>query len=320
LVTIVGEKDAPAAGREPALAYDPDSARVGEILAGAIDLHCHSGPSVMPRNIDHIEAMHDAAANGLRAVLIKDHYYAATPVTELLNAHFKHLPVRLYSGIPLNNTNGGLNPYAVDHGVKLGAKLVWMPTFSARNHIEHERRQVSFPPTSVQMREPAPLTVLDAAGRVTDEARIILDIVAEHDIVLSGGHLHISEIFPLFEEAKRRGARRLLVNHPSYLIDASLEDMRQLARMGAYLEHSICMFVPESRFRQYSPERLKELIEAASADNTILGSDLGQVGNCWPARGFRNVICVCLALGYADAAIKKMIAGNPARLLGLDPA
>jgi hypothetical protein len=39
-------------------------------------------------------------------------------------------------------------------------------------------------------------------------------------------------------------ARRLLVNHPSYLIDASLEDMRQLARMGAYLEHSICMFVP----------------------------------------------------------------------------
>jgi hypothetical protein len=26
-----------------------------------------------------------------------------------------------------------------------------------------------------------------------------------------------------------------------------------------------------------------------------------------------------LALGYADAAIKTMIAGNPARLLGLDP-
>jgi predicted TIM-barrel fold metal-dependent hydrolase len=80
------------------------------------------------------------------------------------------------------------------------------------------------------------------------------------------------------------------------------------------------MFVPESKFRQYTPERLKELIDAASVDNTILGSDLGQVGNCWPARGFRNVICVCLALGYSDASIKKMIAGNPAKLLGLDPA
>jgi hypothetical protein len=320
VATTVKEKGLPATGRAPELEIDPASARVSEILAGAIDLHCHSGPSVMPRNLDHIEAMHDAAANGLRAVLIKDHYYSATPITELLNAHFKHLPVRLYSGVPLNNTTGGLNPYAVDHAIKLGARLVWMPTFSARNHIEHERRHRSFPATSVPMREPMPLTVLDPSGRITDEARLILDMVAEHDVVLSAGHLHISEIVPLFEEAKRRGVRRLLVNHPSYLIDASLEDMRQLARMGAYLEHSICMFVPESKFRQYTPERLKELIDAASVDNTILGSDLGQVGNCWPARGFRNVICVCLALGYSDASIKKMIAGNPAKLLGLDPA
>jgi hypothetical protein len=319
LATTVGEKASPAADSALELDIDPSSERVSAILSGAIDLHCHSGPSVMPRNIDHIEAMHDAAANGLRAVLIKDHYYSATPIAELLNAHFRHLPLRIYSGVPLNNTTGGFNPYAVDHGVKLGAKLVWMPTFSARNHIEHERKHRSFPATSVAMREPTPLTVLDPSARVTDEVKLILDIVAEHDVVLSGGHLHLSEIVPLFEEAKRRGVRRLLVNHPSYLIDASLEDMRQLARMGAYLEHSICMFVPESKFRQYTPEQLKELIDAGSVDNTILGSDLGQAGNCWPVRGFRNVICVCLALGYSDESIRKMIAGNPARLLGLDP-
>jgi len=301
------------------LEIDPDSEQVSRLLRGAIDMHCHSGPSVMPRDFSHIEAMHDAAKNGLRAVLIKDHYYSATPITEMLNTHFSELPVRLFSGVPLNNTSGGFNPYAVDHGIKLGAKLVWMPTFSAHNHIEHEKREVRFPHTRFPMREPTPLSVLDGAGRLIPEVLPILDIVAEHDVILSGGHLHISEIFPLFEEARRRGVKRLLVNHPSYLVDATLDDIRALAGMGAYLEHSICMFVPDA-FLRYTPQELKELIDAASVGQTILGSDLGQEGNAWPARGFRSVISICLTLGYSEAQIRAMVGGNAARLLGLDPA
>jgi hypothetical protein len=107
-----------------------DRSVVDRLLVGAIDLHCHSGPSVMPRYFDHIEAMQEAASVGMRAVLIKDHYYSATPITEMLNKHFAHLHVKLLSGVPLNNTTGGLNVHAVEHGIKLGAKLVWMPTFS----------------------------------------------------------------------------------------------------------------------------------------------------------------------------------------------
>ncbi|MEA3095456.1 MAG: hypothetical protein QOJ04_6798, partial [Caballeronia sp.] len=61
---------------------------VDALVRGSIDLHCHSGPSVMPRYLDHIEAMQEASAAGLRAVLLKDHYYSATPVTELLNKHY----------------------------------------------------------------------------------------------------------------------------------------------------------------------------------------------------------------------------------------
>ena len=52
------------------------------------------------------------------------------------------------------------------------------------------------------------------------------------------------------------------MNHPSYLIDATLADIRALAGMGAYLEHSICMFVPDA-FLQYTPQHLKDLIDAA---------------------------------------------------------
>lgn len=307
------------AGAPPSAdAINPFSEQVSRILVGAIDLHCHSGPSVMPRNINHIEEMHDAAANGLRAVLVKDHYYSATPITELLNEHYRHLPVRMFSGVPLNNTVGGFNPYAVDHGIKLGAKLVWMPTFSSANHIGHGNKK-NFPKTTMPMREPTPLTVLDDDGKLIDDVLPILDIIAEHDVILSGGHLNIREIFPLFEEAKRRGVNRLLCNHPTFLIDATLEDIAQLSRMGAYVEHSICMFIPEA-FKHFEPDELDKLIKAAGVDKTILGSDLGQEGNCWPVKGFRNVICLCLELGYSEAEIKAMIGGNPAKLLGLDPA
>ena len=46
---------------------------IEKLLVGAVDLHCHSGPSVMPRSIDHIEVAKEASAVGMKAVLYKDH-------------------------------------------------------------------------------------------------------------------------------------------------------------------------------------------------------------------------------------------------------
>jgi hypothetical protein len=300
-------------GNDPAIAE-----RVDALLIGAIDMHCHSGPSVMPRRIDHIEALQEAAEAGMKALLFKDHFYSATPVTELLSAHYGHLEVTMLSGVPLNDTAGGLNPYAVDHGLKLGARLVWMPTFSAANHIRHNRRGHLLP-TKVPMKRPKMLTVIDEDGRIKDEVKEILDQIAEFDAVLSAGHLHISEIWPLFEEAERRGVGRRLVQHPTYTIGASYADIRELTESGAFIEHSLCMFIPESRFNYYPKEELRDVIEAGGTEQTILGSDLGQIDNPTPVSGFRAVIRLCIELGFDDAAIRRLVGGNAARLLGLAP-
>jgi hypothetical protein len=294
--------------------------RVSRLLIGAVDMHCHSGPSVMPRDLNHIEALEEASAAGFRGMLIKDHYYSATPITELLRQTHGHLGVELFSGVPLNNAVGGFNKYAVDHGIALGAKLVWMPTFSSKNHYDSPFGiKANFPHTTKTMIMFDPLTPIDDDGQVKDEVKEILDLIAAGDVILSGGHLHISEIFKVFEEAKTRGVTRLLVNHPSFIIDASLDDIRTLVAMGAYIEHSLCMFVKMSRSARnpVPPEDLDALIQAGTVDRTILASDLGQRGNDHPVEGFRNVIKVCLGLGYSDADIGKMISGNPLRLLGL---
>jgi hypothetical protein len=240
----------------------------------------------------------------------------------MLNKKFSHLKVTLLSGVPLNNTTGGLNLYAVEHGIKLGAKLVWMPTFSSKNHLDHHKKDEhfkdKFPQTKKVMTEPTPLTVTDEAGKLLPEVLPILDMIAESDIVLSSGHLHISEIWPLFEEAKRRGVKRLLCNHPTYVVDASLEDIRQLVGMGAYMEHSMCMFVPGSKFKFYDPPELQAMITAGSIDRTILGSDLGQIGNPRLIDGFKNVIETCLDLGYSEVDVRKMVSTNAAQLIGLE--
>jgi hypothetical protein len=290
--------------------------QVEKLLKGAIDLHCHSGPSVMPRKLDHLDALREASQHQFRAILFKDHYYSVTPVTELLKVHFSDLNVEMLSGVPLNNTTGGLNPYAVDHGLKLGARLVWMPTFSAANHIRHSHRRVILE-TKEEMLKPTALTVVDDKGVLKDEVKEILDLIAEKDAVLSAGHLHISEIWPLFEEAKKRGVKRLLVNHPIFVIDASVRDVADLAKMGSFIEHSVCQFVAGSRFRKYTSEQLTDLVAAAGVDQTILGSDLGQINNPTPVEGFRGVIRQCLEIGFSEEDIRKMVGLNAARLFSL---
>lgn len=290
--------------------------RIDALLVGAIDMHCHSGPSVMPRCLDHIEAAEEASGAGMKALLFKDHFYSVTPITELLSRHYAHLNVTMLSGVPLNDTSGGLNPYAVDHGLKLGAKLVWMPTFSAANHIRHNRRGhllvTRFPMKPAKM-----LTVVDEDGGIKDVVKEILDQIAEFDAVLSAGHLHISEIWPLFEEAEKRGVKRRLVQHPTYTIDASPDDISELTKGGAYVEHSLCMFIEESRFQKWTGEQLRSIIEAGGTERTILGSDLGQINNPTPVTGFRSVIRLCIEQGFDDATIRRLVSTNAANLLGL---
>lgn len=290
---------------------------VAELLVGAIDLHCHSGPAAMPRILDHREAMADAEGAGFRALLFKDHYYLGTPHAILLQTLFPEDKVQLFSGIALNNASGGINPHAVDHAVGLGAAIVWMPTLSAANHLADAGKQTkSFPKTTRKMLPPSPLSVLDANGALTDESKQVLDIIAEADIILAGGHLSAAELAILFEEAVRRGVRKMLVNHPTYVIGCTDADIRGLVGLGAFMEHSICMFVGGKSLK-FTPEDLAHLIEVAGVEHTILSSDLGLLGGPRPVDGFRAIVQTLLDLQFSNADIRKLVGENAASLLKL---
>lgn len=84
----------------------------------------------------------------------------------------------------------------------MGARLVWMPTLSASNHLRtaHHYDLAG----KLGMLPPEGLSVLTVNGALRDEVKEIIDLIAAHDAVLCG-HLHVSEMYPLFTEARKRG-------------------------------------------------------------------------------------------------------------------
>ena len=294
-------------------------ARIDAILQGAIDPHVHSGPSIAARGVDHLELAREMSAAGFVAVITKDHDYAGVATAELIRKHHPELRTKVFSGIVLNNVVGGINPYAVEHTAAMGGKIVWMPTLAAENHLEWEKTSKWTHPASTQKMRPAtPIPVLDANKQVRDEVKDVLDIIAKNDMILASGHLHVSETWLVFEEAQRRGVKRLIFTHPEDIVQASLNDVRGIAAMGAMVEHSLCMFLDGSKFKTCGAEDLKRQIDAAGVDHTILCSDLGQVGVFSPIEGFRRGVALCMDLGYADEDIHKMVSTNTARVLGFE--
>jgi Family of unknown function (DUF6282) len=256
---------------------------------------------------------------GFAAVVTKDHDYAGVATAALITKHHAELRTKIFSGIVLNNVVGGINPYAVEHTAAMGGKIVWMPTLAAENHLRWEKTaKWSHPASTQKMRPASPVPVLDANKKVLDEVKEVLDVIAKNDMVLASGHLHVSETWLVFEEAQRRGVKRLIFTHPEEIVDASMNDVQGIAAMGAFVEHSLCMFLDGSKFQVRSPQDLRRYIDAAGVDQTILCSDLGQVGVFSPLEGFRRGVALCMDLGYRDADIHKMVSTNTARVLGME--
>jgi hypothetical protein len=293
--------------------------RIDALLKGAIDPHVHSGPSIAPRGVDHVELLQQASAAGFAAVVTKDHDYSGVMTAALIRKHFPDLKTKIYPSIVLNNVVGGLNPYAVEHTAALGGKIVWLPTLAAENHLRWQATaKWTHPASTDRMRPAAGIPVLNSDKSVRDDTKEVLDIVAKNDMVLASGHLHVSETWIVFEEAQRRGVKRLVFTHPEDIVDASLNDVKGIAAMGAFVEHSLCMFLDGCKFKSCEAEDLRKHIEAAGVEQTILCSDLGQTGTFTPLDGFRRGIKLCMDLGYGDDDIRKMVSTNAARAIGIE--
>jgi hypothetical protein len=293
---------------------------IDRVLRGAVDPHGHPFPSPFPRRIDIAEAAAHYAEAGFRAFVAKSHHHSTAPDVALLKRHgLDDTGVEVIPAISLNNHVGGLNPHAVNLCLAMGGRVVWFPTISAPNHIEHARATgLKFPTTTIPLLEDAPIDIWASEGKLRDEVHDILRMIADADAVLASGHMPAPWIIAVFEAAVDAGVRRMVLNHPNFVIEATREEVAKIADLGAIVEHSLCMYDEDSTFHQWEIGVLLDWLSVVGPEGTQLGSDLGQQNNPLPVESYRKVAGRLLEAGVGEDDIRLMVAANPARLLGLD--
>lgn len=290
-----------------------------EAIQGAYDLQVHVAPDVIERRIDDLDLAKEFLAHGLKGFVLKSHYI---PTAERAAVVTKAVPgIEAYGAITLNHSVGGLNPVALEIAGRSGNKIVWFPTVDAANETAGRLDGGSdkLPFWAKIQREIAaagitrpPMTVLDMAGNISEDARQCLELIAKHDMILATGHLGRHEIFPLVRAAKGCGVQRIIVTHaefPSQNLTA--EEQIELADAGAIIEHCFTTY----HTNKCTWETVFANIRAVGVERTMLATDLGQKTNPPVAAGFAEFAQRLLDAGFTGQEINHMAATIPARLV-----
>jgi hypothetical protein len=244
----------------PGTAYGPGTAPP-DWAVGMTDLHVHASPSLRPRHGTDAEMVAAERAIGFTTVVLKAHEGSTVERAAIAGPG-------VYGGLVLNSPVGGANPEAIEVAARLGGRVVWMPTVSSRTH----KAGSAAPELSVHRGfELAAVGLLDDGGRLLPAWFDVLDAISRHDLVLASGHLSADETVVLFTEARRRGVRRLLVNHPLMAFLGWHETAAaSLERLGAHLELGI---LPD--LLGDAEHASLNLVERYPRSLLVFGSDLG---------------------------------------------
>jgi ABC-type molybdate transport system substrate-binding protein len=274
------------------------------VLSGAIDIHLHAEPDSRPRALDALDAAKQAKANGMRAIVLKNHYEYTSGLAYIVG---KQVPgIEVFGGVDLNLTVGGMNPAAIEYmAATTGGrgKLVWMSTFDAENQVRFSK-------------ENRPFVSVSKNGQLLPVTKEVIASIAKHGLVLATGHVSPDEGLMLVREARRQGIQHIVVTHAmNDPIRMTVPQMQEAAKMGALIE-----FVggnigdADGKARM---DRFADAIKKIGPQFCILSSDLGQKGNPLPAEGLAAFIGAMKAHGLTDQQIDQMARRNPAQLLGL---
>ena len=287
--------------------------RVLALLEGSIDIHIHSAPDVYPRLLNDVELAYSAKENGMRAILVKNHYFETASRAQIA-ASVADFPV--FGGICLNLTNGGLNKHAVQMAVKLGAKQVWMPTVHSA-HFVANKAHVANLATEIGA-DVEGVSLVKADGTLRDELYEIFDIIKAADVIFATGHVTKEEAKLAVAAAAKRGVKKIVVTHPAAtFVHYSVDDMKEILDLGAtFLEHT-WNDVTRQVSHPLQIATLFDMIKAVGAAHNIMSTDAGQWLNPPAAQQMGIYINEALKSGISEKDIELMVKDNPAKILGL---
>lgn len=190
-------------------------------------MHIHAAPAVRARKMDDLELMEASIERSVRAIVLKSHNVPTADRAYLVNRvaaeKYPNAKFTAFGGLCLNRPVGGLNPDAVETSLKLGAKVIWLPTNTAENHYRKNGKA------------PSKGVVVTRDGKAVDELQDIFALVKQYDAVLATGHIGAEECFPVVEAARAAGVEKIVITHPEFWVVAmaNMGGAGDLAVLGA---------------------------------------------------------------------------------------
>ncbi len=294
--------------------------QVDQLLEGAIDLHCHGYPEIsldVQMRVEDLEAARLAAQAKMRGFVLKSHMWPT--VGRVYQLRHQISDINIWPSITLNVSVGGFSPWAAESALKQGAKVIWMPTWSAKNDLDRGGFS-HFMKTSLSSLKmfcvDNGLTIFSETGEIDQRVTEILALARDYEVPVSTGHLSPVEAISLGREAKRIGLRKLIFGHPdSKSVGGQIEHIREFAEMGFFIEFTFLGLLPA--LQRISPKEVCRRIKEIGANRSILTTDAFFEWAPPPAEMMRMFIATLLSEGIETDEIEAMVKRNPAVLLNI---
>ena len=276
-------------------------------LNGIIDMHIHSAPDIRRRKMNDLQIMEAAVERGVRAVVIKSHHVPTADRAALVNLvkdekYGERSDFTMYGGIALNRFVGGINPWAVETALKLGGKVVWMPTNTAENHCKKEGR--------------GDYVVCTENGRPVEELKAVFELVKDYGAVLATGHISPRECFIITEAARDAGVKKIVITPPEFhIVGMRLEDQIRIVKdYEVMLERVYAQPTGGGNYKRNLADNV-EAVRAIGCEHIIVSTDGGQMQNPEWFSTIAEYIDYLYDAGFTKQEIDQMTKRNPASML-----
>lgn len=280
-------------------------------LKGIFDMHVHSAPDIRQRAYTDFEMMEAGIRVGAKGIVLKSHHGTTMNRAFLVNEHNKILhqgdnDFVMYGSVTLNNAIGGLNPLAVETGLKMGAKVIWLPTTHAANQLRKNGKSGG-------------IQCLDNNSKIVEPLKEIFRMVKEYDAVLGTGHLSPEEIFSVVDQAKEMGLNKIVVTHPEFWVVGMSHDdqIRIVNDYDVILERCFAQPMGGGVYKSNLEDNL-EIIKKVGYKNVMVNTDGGQVENPNWEIALEKYMQFLADKGICEEELYYMTRTIPAKLLGVE--
>jgi Family of unknown function (DUF6282) len=311
---------------QDAIQYPPDVPGVED----AIDIHCHAHEGQQ----DALALAKHASKSRMRGILYKTIVGRARPaqtvrrVKSALDDWCEQegvTPIECWAGHNVAPTSKPPSVEETRNQLEDGVAAVWMPVAMHANTLSKVGgRRIWWDPNASKSDNTAPLPwdealkvghyLLDEHGNLKPEIREIFRMIADFDRAVFFAHATHPEIAAMAEEVDKLGIKKAVVDHPfSPFVDLSVEQMRQLASVGVYLNFTYDELSP---LLGVDPMRMYKAIRAIGIDHVTLSSDAGEPLFPNSVEAMRQIRAFMRAFGLSAEEVHQVSSVNPGKIVG----